>query len=182
MLIYTYTYIYWIHTDAMNNDEWRLLYKYMYLSLYCKNRTAIYWPPPHSYGRQRCVFLVLQGCSTGGPEAHSAGWWLSLLHLISNFSGSQLIRAPRAPWAGLLYHILSSNSSNLQLSPTDLTSVLTELYNSSTPVKEFQVLLFNTNNSIHNYSFLCTQLKGFKYSYVILTIQSFTVICLHTVK
>ena len=50
---------------------------------------------PDSYGRQGCVFLVLQGCSTGGPEAHSARWWLSLLHLISIFSGSQLIRAPR---------------------------------------------------------------------------------------
>ena len=40
------------------------------------------------------VFLVLQGCSTGGPGAHSAGWWLSLLHLINIFSGPQLIRAP----------------------------------------------------------------------------------------
>ena len=63
---------------------------------------------PISYGRQRCVFLVLQGCSTGGPEAHSAGWsatsyqqllctptqsgapspfgrvWLSLPHLVYN--------------------------------------------------------------------------------------------------
>ena len=29
---------------------------------------------PHSYGRQRCVFLILQGCSTGGLEALSAGW------------------------------------------------------------------------------------------------------------
>ena len=53
---------------------------------------------PHSYGRQRCVFLVLQGCSTGGPGAQlSAGWWLSLLHLISNFSGPQLSRGPRGP-------------------------------------------------------------------------------------
>ena len=57
------------------------------------NRTVIFWP--QNYGRQRCVFLVLQGCSTGRPEAHSTGWWLSLLHLISNFSGPQLIRAPR---------------------------------------------------------------------------------------
>ena len=63
---------------------------------------------PHSHGRQRCVFLVLQGCSTGGPEAHSGGWsatsyqqllctptqsgapspfglvWLSLPHLVYN--------------------------------------------------------------------------------------------------
>ena len=35
-----------------------------------------------------------------------------LLHLISNFSGPQLIRAPMAPsaWRGFPYHILSSNS------------------------------------------------------------------------
>ena len=46
---------------------------------------------PHSYGRQRCVFLILQGCSTGGPGAQlSAGWWLSLLHLVSNPSDLQL--------------------------------------------------------------------------------------------
>ena len=56
------------------------------------NITEIFWP--QSYGRQRCVFLVLQGCSTGGPKVRSAGWWLSLLHLISIFSGPQFIRAP----------------------------------------------------------------------------------------
>ena len=70
---------------------------------------------PHSYDRQRCVFLVLQGCSTGGPEAHSAGWWLSLLHLISIFSGPQLIRAPMAPsaWCDFPYHISSMTPSDL---------------------------------------------------------------------
>ena len=31
-------------------------------------------------------------------------------------------------------------------------------------VKLFQVLLSNTNNSIQHYSFVCTQLNGFKYS------------------
>ena len=40
------------------------------------------------------VSFLFSRCSTGGPEAHSAGWWLSLLHLISIFSGPQLIRAP----------------------------------------------------------------------------------------
>ena len=70
--------------------------------------------PPHSYGRQRCVFLVLQSCSTGGPGAHSAGWWLSLLHLISNFSGPQTPSGfPRAPSAGrgFPYHISSITPS-----------------------------------------------------------------------
>ena len=36
---------------------------------------------PHSYGHQRCVFLVFQGCSTGGPGVHSAVCVLSLPHL-----------------------------------------------------------------------------------------------------
>ena len=39
--------------------------------------------------------------------------WLSLLHLISNFSGPQIIRAPRAPSVGLSLPLLSSNSSSL---------------------------------------------------------------------
>ena len=33
------------------------------------DRTELQYIGPHSYGRQRCVFLVLQGCSTGGPGA-----------------------------------------------------------------------------------------------------------------
>ncbi len=121
----------------------------MYLSLYCKgskrlfkvllwegigDRTELQYFDPHSYGRQRCVFLVLQGCSTGGPDAHSAGWWLSLLHLTSNFSGPQLIRALRPQgltWLSLPHLVYNSVRS---LTVT-LTSVLTELYNSSTPTQ-----------------------------------------------
>ena len=40
------------------------------------------------------VSFSFSWCSTGGPGVHSAGCWLSLLHLISNFSGPQFIRAP----------------------------------------------------------------------------------------
>ena len=118
----------------------------MYLSLYCKgskrlfevlwwegvgNRTELQYIDPHSYGRQRCVFLVLQGCSIRGPGAQlSAECWL-LYHILSatslypNSSG-----APRAPsaWRGLPYHILS-------ITPTLWLLVLTELYNSSTPTQ-----------------------------------------------
>ena len=71
------------------------------------------------------------------PWAHSAGWWLSLLHLISNFSGPQTPSGfPRAPSAGcgFPYHI-----SFITLSPTvcncHSNCVLTELYNSSTPTR-----------------------------------------------
>ena len=79
------------------------------------------------------VFFLFSWCSTGGPEAHSAGWWLSLLHLISNFSGPQLNRGPWAPsaWRGFPYHI-----SSITPSPTlTATSVLTELYNSPMPTQ-----------------------------------------------
>ena len=114
-------------------DAGRLLYKYIYLSLYSRvrkrvsqslrvrgnwrsNITEIFWP--QSYGRQRCVFLVLQGCSTGGPGVHSAGWWLSLLHTISIFSGPQFIRVPSPfglVWLSLPH--LVSNCSATQLAP-----------------------------------------------------------------
>ena len=45
------------------------------------NRTATYWSP-HSYGHQRCLFLTLQGCSTGGlgPTLLCAGF---LYHILS---------------------------------------------------------------------------------------------------
>ena len=75
------------------------------------DRTELQYFDPHSNGRQRCVFLVLQGSSNGGPEAHSDGWWLSLLHLISNFSGPQTPSGfPKAPsaWRGFPYHFLSA--------------------------------------------------------------------------
>ena len=133
--------------DTIIKDERRLLYKYMYPSLYCKgskrviqglrvrgswrpNRTAIYFDP-HSYGRHRCVFLVLQGCSIGGPEAHSAGWWLSLLHL-NNFSGPQLNRGPQWPLRPDVA-FLTTLVYNSVRSLTE-ASILTELYNSPRPL------------------------------------------------
>ena len=68
---------------------------------------------PHSYSRQRCVFLVLQDCSTGSPEAQlSAGWWLSLLHLITNWSPNT-IGGPEGPFGQVwlsLPHLFSDVS------------------------------------------------------------------------
>ena len=121
------------------------------------NRTAIYWPPllltPHSYWPptlQRCVFLVLQGCSTGVPGVQlSAGWWLFLLHLITNFSGPQLNRGPLRPGMDFLPQLVSYSKSNC------LTSVLTELYNSSTPTQshtqslEWHVWSSSSGNNCH---------------------------------
>ena len=104
----------------------------MYFSFYCKGskkvsqgftvrgswrptETAIYWPPllwPSALCLSRSPGLLNRG-----PGAQlSTGWWLSLLHLISNFSGPQLSRAPRAPSAGLSLPHLISNFSEPQLS------------------------------------------------------------------
>ena len=77
------------------------------------------------------VSFSFSRCSTGGPEAHSAGCWLSLLHLISNFSALQLNRGGvpfGLVWLSLPHRVYNSVRS---LTAT-LTSVLTELYNSST--------------------------------------------------
>ena len=90
----------WIKT---NED----FYKKIYLSLYCKvcvwegvgDRTELQYIDPHSYGHQRCVFLVLLMLNRrpGGPLC-----WLSLLHLITNWPGPQtpsgVPRAPSAWW------------------------------------------------------------------------------------
>ena len=77
------------------------------------------------------VSFSFSSCSTGGPGAQlSAGWWLSLLHLITNWSGPQtpsgVLQAPSAE-CGFPYHIftLSRLISNFWL------PVFTELYNSS---------------------------------------------------
>ena len=88
-----YTYICWIHTDAIiiktpddkvagtndarKEDAGRLLYKIFYLSsLFVSFERVVQslrvsWRPniteifwPRSYGHQYCVFLVLHGCST----------------------------------------------------------------------------------------------------------------------
>ena len=61
------------------------------------------------------VSFSLSWYSTGGLGVHSAGCWLSLLHLISNFSGPQTPSGfPRAPSAGcgFPYHISSYSHSS----------------------------------------------------------------------
>ena len=90
MHIYTYTCR--IHIDAIIKTSETVLRK-IYLSLYYKvcvregvgDRTELQYINPHSYSHQCCVFLVLQGHSTGGPRAQlSAECWLSLPHLVSD--------------------------------------------------------------------------------------------------
>ena len=113
LLIHAHIYIYILDTYRRNDkDAGRLLYKYMYLSLYCKGSKRVtqrsrvrgsWWPNINCNILTPTLMAVnvmsfsFSRCSTGGPGAHSAGWWLSLLHLFSNFSGPELNRGPRAP-------------------------------------------------------------------------------------
>ena len=78
------------------------------------------------------VSFSFSWCSTGIPEAHSAGWWFSLLHLINNFSGPPLNRGPWAPsaWCCFPYYI-----SSITPTPALTAILLTELYYSSTPTQ-----------------------------------------------
>ena len=151
MFMQKYTYIYRIHTDAMNNrrndkDAGRLLYKYIYLSLYCKGskrlfkvcvwegvvdrtETSVFWPP-----LLRPSTLCLSRSSDAQPEALGstllgAGFLYCILSASSLDPNSSGPQAPSA-WCGFPYHI-SSNSNCLQLNWL-LTSVLT---NNSTPTR-----------------------------------------------
>ena len=114
-------------------QSWRKIY----LSLYWKgskgllkvllwegvgDRTELQYIDPHSYGHQRCVYFVLQGCSTGGPGAQlSTACWLPLPHLVTNGSGLQtnwlpvfteLYNSSIAHSISLEWHVWSSSSGN----------------------------------------------------------------------
>ena len=106
-------------------------FRKIYLSFYLKglrvrgswrlNKDCNILTPSHSHGHQRCVFLVRQSCSTGGPGAQlSAECWLSLPHLVSNSSALQLadfLSPPsyiivQSPTQSLEWHVWSLSSGN----------------------------------------------------------------------
>ena len=79
------------------------------------DRTELQHIDPHSYGHQRCVFLILQGCSTGGPGTLFAGCWLSLPHLVTNGSGLQ------TNWLPIFTELYNSSIAH-SISPPDWPS------------------------------------------------------------
>ena len=117
----------------------------MYLSLYCKgskrllkvwvwegvgDRTELQYIDRHSYGRQRCVFLVLQMLNRR-PSGPALRWMMAFftasyqqLLWTSTQSGAP---SPFGPvWLSLPHLVVNSVRS------LTATSVLTELYNSPT--------------------------------------------------
>ena len=156
------TYIYWIHTDAMITNAGRLLYKNIYLSLYCKgskrvtqglrvkgswrsNITAIFWPP--NLWPSRCVFLVLLILNRRP--------WDQLFWVLAFFTASyqHLLwtpthQGPNGPfglvWFSLPHLVynwlqlqLNSTGRRTQLA-TDWNRNSTELYNRSTPTRSLK--------------------------------------------
>ena len=104
---------------------------------------------PQTYGRQRCVFLVLQGCSTGGPEPTLLGD--GFLYCV--FSVSSLDPNSSGPKWPFRPDVAFPTTSRLQLSATQLasnstvlTSVLTELYNSSTPTRSLKSHVWSSSS------------------------------------
>ena len=80
------------------------------------------------------VSFSFSRCSTGGPGVHSAGWWLSLLHPISNSGPQTPSGFPRAPSAecGFPYHI-----SSITPSPTVTGTQTRTQLNSNSVLTEF---------------------------------------------
>ena len=73
-----------------------------------------------AFSTTSCLQLVWSPTHSGVPKAPSAGWWLSLPHLGSNFSDLQLpdfLSSPsyiivQSPTQSLVWHVWSSSSGN----------------------------------------------------------------------
>ena len=116
----------------MNKDERRLLLKkytsHFIWKVLCvwegvEDRTELQYIDPHSYGHQRWVFLVLQGCSAGDLGAHSAGCSFlyrilsptGLVSKLTDFLSSPSYIIVQSPTQSLEWHVWSSCSSRVTL-------------------------------------------------------------------
>ena len=120
------------------------------------DRTELQYIDPRSYGRQRCVFLVLQGCSTGGLGAHSAGF----LYCILSLTGL----VPKLHWGsrGPLRPVMAFPTTSRLYSVRSLTVwllVLIELYNSSRPLNR-PLNLWNGMFDRHQAEITVMQFRG----------------------
>ena len=124
--------------DAIKDERNSLLEKYTshFIWKVCVwegvgDRTELQHIDPRSNGHQRCVFLVLQSCSTGGQGAQLSAGCCFLYSIISpSLPIPKLNWVSRGPpsvgcWLSLTY--LITNWSGLQ---TKWLPVFTELYNS----------------------------------------------------
>ena len=104
----------------MNKDFFKKIYLSLYLKCSCVwegvgDRTELQYIDPHSYGHQRCVFLVLLNCKTGawGPS-HSGTCFHPSIFTPTCLQTARGSQGPLLLGGGFLYHILCPTS----LSPT----------------------------------------------------------------
>ena len=128
-----------------DKDAGRLLYKNIYLSLYCKGSKRVTqglrvrgsWRPNRNCNILTLTLMAVTLCPfillMLGSTLLGAGF---LYRILSASSLNPKSSGPQAPsaWCGFPYHISSITPSNLQLN-WHLTSVLTALYNNSTPTR-----------------------------------------------
>ena len=88
------------------------------------NITEIFWP--QSYGRQRCVFLVLQGCSTGALESTLLGAGFPY-YITSSLSPTLLACPPSVQFVGL---ILPSNSHTVIWTSLHASAISSDIWRS----------------------------------------------------
>ena len=102
--------------------------------------TRILWPSALCLSRSPGLF-------NRRPRAHSSGWWLSLLHLISIFSGPQLIWAPSPfvlVWLSLPHLVSNSTACRTPLSyiivrrPLDLWNRMFNRHQAEITVMQFR--------------------------------------------
>ena len=142
LLIHAEIYIYMLDTYRRNDDRRKKtsLTKYLPLSLlqefervvqgllvrgsWRPNITEIFWP--RSYGRQRCVFLVLHGCSTGALESNLLGAGFPYyISSHSHFNSTEL--SPSVQFVGL---ILPSNSDTVIWTRLHASAISSDIWRS----------------------------------------------------
>ena len=144
MFMKKYTYICWIHTDAINNRRTQKDFFIKIFTLfvrvqkgcmgfYCERELEIEQKLQYFDPKLMAVDVVSFSFSDAQPEALGltllgAGFLYCILSATSLDPNSSGPQAPSA-WCGFPYLISSPTGCH----STGLTSVLTELYNSSTP-------------------------------------------------
>ena len=160
IIAFSYTCSCRIHTDAMNNRRRKTsLTKYVYLSLYCEGSKRVtqglhvrgsWWPNINcniltpTPMAVNVVSFSFSRCSTGGPGPTLLGDGFLYCILSATLWSPNSIGVPEGPFGRVWFylpHLVYNSDSNSTATPTVLTSVLTELYNSSTPSRSLTLSL-----------------------------------------
>ena len=156
LIIYRFIYIYMQnHNDTIIKTSEDFFKENIPLTLFVtfacerelETEQRLQYIDPHSYVHQRYVFLVLQGCSTGGPEAHYAGCGLSLPHLVTNGS-PKLLGSPRTPAGWCSLYCILPPTRLLQL-PDFLSPPSYIIVQSPTQSLEWHVWSSSSGNNCH---------------------------------